>query len=97
MSWVRQGREADWSMPVRQTAERGRSGKANPIARSNNEKGRFYSDLFFVIRSGRMRSHEKVDFKIKKLVHRVHRQSWAKAKIRGIILTKKVVLLFLLC
>ena len=48
MSWVRQGREADGSMPVRQTAERGRSGIANPIARSNNEKGRFYSDLFLL-------------------------------------------------
>lgn len=35
MSWGRQGREADGSTPVRQKAERGRSGNANPIARSN--------------------------------------------------------------
>ena len=32
--WVRQGREADGSTPTRRKAERERSGKANPCART---------------------------------------------------------------
>ena len=41
-------------------SERGRSGNANPIARSNNKRRLPKGSLFFVIRRGGKRSHKKV-------------------------------------